>query len=330
MTSAEPCRRKAYHSDLRWRVVWQRLALNLTFEQIATNLNIAVSTAKSVFSLFEITGDVALKLVDGPRIEQRKLDDHMELFILGLILEKPSLYLSEICDMVERVSTIKVSQATICRLLKRHGLTRKKVRQVALQRSDSLRGIFIAQALMYKRELFVCLDETGGNNRNCIRKYGYALRGETPKCHRMLVRGRRFSAIAAICTEGLVALELKSGSSVDSQVFYDFIRGDLIPQMNPFDGSSPKSIVIMDNCAVHHVLEVKQLFDAVGIPVFFLPPYSPDYNPIEETFSYVKYYLKQHDELIQRLGNPEVIVRAAFNSITPSQCKGWIDHCGYQ
>ena len=127
-----------------------------------------------------------------------------------------------------------------------------------------------------------------------------------------------------------VALELKSGSSVDSQVFYDFIRGDLIPQMNPFDGSSPKSIVIMDNCAIHHVLEVKQLFDAVGIPVFFLPPYSPDYNPIEETFSYVKYYLKQHDELIQRLGNPEVIVRAAFNSITPSQCKGWIDHCGYQ
>ena len=43
------------------------------------------------------------------------------------------------------------------------------VRQVAIQRSDSLRGVFIAQALMYKRELFVWLDETGGDNRNCIR-----------------------------------------------------------------------------------------------------------------------------------------------------------------
>ena len=71
----------------------------------------------------------------------------------------------------------------------------------------------------------------------------------------------------------------------------------------------------MDNCSIHHVSEVEQLFDAVGI-VLFLPPYSPDYNLIEQTFSYVKYYLKQHD-LIQTIGNPEVVVRAAFTSIPP-------------
>ena len=330
MTSAEPCRRKAYHSDLRWRIVWQRLALELTFKQIATRLNIAISTAKSIYSLFEITGDVEPKLTCGSRRELRKLDDHMELFILGLILDDPSLYLSEVCDKVEELSGIQVSQATICRLLKRHGLTRKKIRQIALQRSDSLRGSFIAQALLYKRDLFVWLDETGCDKRSCMRKYGYAIRGETPKCHRILVRGQRISAIATISTEGLVALELKSSGSVDSDHFYDFVRGSLIPQMHPFDGSSPKSIVIMDNCSIHHVSEVKQLFDAVGVLVFFLPPYSPDYNPIEETFSYVKYYLKQHDQLIQTIGNPEVIVKAAFNSITPSHCKGWIDDCGYQ
>ena len=79
----------------------------------------------------------------------------------------------------------------------------------------------------------------------------------------------------------------------------------------------------MDNCSI-------QLFDAVGIVVIFLPPYSPDYNPTEQTFSYVKYYLKQHDDLIQSIENPEVIVQAAFAAITPSHCKGWIDNCGYQ
>lgn len=329
MTSAEPCRRKAYHSDLRWRIVWQRLSLELTFKQIAMRLNIAISTAKSVYSLFEITGDVEPKL-SGPRRELRKLDDHMELFILGLILDDPSLYLSEICDKVVELSGIRVSQATICRLLQRYGLTRKKVRQVALQRSDSLRGAFIAQVLMYKRDLFVWVDETGCDRRNSIRKFGYAIRGETPICHRIFVRGQRISAVAAISTEGLVAMDLKSSGTVASDFFYDFIRGSLIPQMNPFDGSSPKSIVIMDNCSIHHVSEVKQLFDAVGIPVFFLPPYSPDYNPIEQTFSYVKYYLKQHDALIQTIGNPEVIVRAAFMSITPSHCNRWIDNSGYQ
>lgn len=51
----------------------------------------------------------------------------------------------------------------------------------------------------------------------------------------------------------------------------------------------------MDNCSVHHVPEVKGMFMNVGIPVFFLPPYSPDYNPIEEMFSYVKTYLRRHD-----------------------------------
>ena len=55
--------------------------------------------------------------------------------------------------------------------------------------------------------------------------------------------------------------------------------------MNMFDGVSEKSIVIMDNCSIHHVAEVKRMFMDSGIAVFFLPPYSPDYNPIEETFS---------------------------------------------
>ena len=174
-------------------------------------------------------------------------------------------YLIEVC---EKVSGLVVSQATICRLLKRYGLTRKKIRQVALQRSDSLRGSFMTQVLLCKRELFVWVDETGCDRRDCMRKYGYALRGETPEYHRILVRGQRISAIAA---DGPVAIELRKGS-VDSEHFYDFIRGSLIPQMYPFDGSSPKSIVIMDDCSVRHVLEVKQLFDAVGMVVFFLPP----------------------------------------------------------
>ena len=52
MTSAEPSRRKAYHSDLRWRVVWQRLSLELTFKQIAMGLNIAVSTTKKYLFTF--------------------------------------------------------------------------------------------------------------------------------------------------------------------------------------------------------------------------------------------------------------------------------------
>ena len=56
------------------------------------------------------------------------------------------------------------------------------------------------------------------------------------------------------------------------------------------DGENARSIVVLDNCSIHHMQHVIDLFVAAGILVLFLPPYSPDYMPIEETFSYVKYY----------------------------------------
>ena len=136
------------------------------------------------------------------------------------------------------------------------------------------------------------------------------------------------SAIAAIATDGLIALDLTT-ETVNSDTFYDFIRGSLIPKMGQFDGMNPKSIVIMDNCSIHHVPEVKDLFRNVGIPVFFLPPYSPDYNPIEEAFSYVKTYLREHDIVLQATTDPCSIIESAFNSITPHLCNQWITHSGY-
>ena len=72
----------------------------------------------------------------------------------------------------------------------------------------------------------------------------------------------------------------------------------------------------MDNCAIHHVPEVYKLFDDTGILVLFLPPYSPDMNPIEEAFSSVKYFLQDHDELLQAIGSVCVLlVQLIFNSL---------------
>ena len=271
-----------------------------------------------------MTGDVSPKQVSGPRMYLRKLDDYMELFIIGVVLEKPSVYLHELCDLVYDKSGIEVSEA---RLLHRHGFTRKKIRQVAQQRSLYLRGYFMSQVLMYDRHKFVWIDETGCNNCNYMRKYGYAIRGQTPCCHRILVRGTRISVITAISADGLVACEC-STTTVDSEKFYDFIRAFVIPQMHAFDGTSPKSIVIMDNCSIHRVPEIATLFASVGILLFFLPPYSPDYNPIEEAFSYLKAYLRRHDDLLQCLPDPTIVIREGLESIK-EHCNQWITHSGY-
>ena len=155
------------------------------------------------------------------------------------------------------------------------------------------------------------------------------MRGENAVDHRWLHRGRRISAIAAMTTTGILAVELKTGS-VNGDNFFDFVRGSLIPEMMPFDGRNPKSIAVMDNCSIHHVHPVTEMFKEAGILVLFLPPYSPDVMPIEKTFSYIKYYLKEHDEVWQAMDDPTALIKAAFDSVCDSHCNGWISSCGYQ
>ena len=122
---------------------------------------------------------------------------------------------------------------------------------------------------------------------------------------------------------------LTCNSTVNGNRFFDFIRGILLPMMRPFDGQSSISVLVMDNCSIHHVIEVKQLLRQSGIVVLFLPPYSPDRNPIEKAFSYVKGYLMKHDAVLQSLHNPTGIIQAALDSITNEHCNAWITHAGY-
>ena len=124
--SAEPGRKTAYSVDRRWRVVWQRIVSEHSFRQIADNLNIAHSTASLIFKRFEEKGDV-VPSTQPQRENQRCLDGHHELFVVALVMESPSYYLGEICRAVEEVTGVQVSEPTICRILRKNGLTRKKM-----------------------------------------------------------------------------------------------------------------------------------------------------------------------------------------------------------
>lgn len=98
--------------------------------------------------------------------------------------------------------------------------------------------------------------------------------------------------------------------------------------MQSFDGSSSNSVLIMDNCSIHHVSKLKELVRQSGIVLLFLPPYSPDLNPIEEAFSYIKNYLRKHDQLLQAIPDQTDVIQEAIDSITPAHCNGWINHSG--
>ena len=227
----------------------------------------------------------------------------------------------------ETSGDVKVSP-TICRILKRYGFTRKRVRQIAAQRCYALRGAYMAQCTLFRRDMFVWVDETGSDARDHIRRFGYALRGMTPTPHRLLARGKRVNAIAALSSSGVVAVDIIT-ETVSGKEFFDFLRGTLIPNMMTYNGTNAHSIIIMDNCSVHHIAEVRDLLHQAGILVLFLPPYSPDLNPAEEAFSYVKSYLRKHDVMLQSGAPLPTVVQAAFNSITEDQCNSWITDSGY-
>ena len=114
------------------------------------------------------------------------------------------------------------------------------------------------------------------------------------------------------------------GMTSNGDTFYDFLHSHLLPQLLPFDGKNPHSVVVMDNCSIHHISEVRQVLEDIGVLVHFLPPYSPDYNPIEEAFSKVKQVLRSE---INFPLDVETQLYSSFSTISPDDCKQWIKHC---
>ena len=206
--SAEPMRKAPYSSDLRWRIVWQKLALNLNYQQISEKLCISIGTVHNILKLFESTGEVEPRKY--PNWE-RKLDNHHLAYIIRLIVAYPTLHLSDITEKFEKISGTIVSTSTLCRLLASHGFTCKKIQHVALY-VDTSGPSFMATILLFRREMLVWLNETGSNLKDLLRQYGYALCGERAVSRKMLVRGQRTSTTAAICTEGMLASSMTTGT----------------------------------------------------------------------------------------------------------------------
>ena len=99
---------------------------------------------------------------------------------------------------------VGASVSTICRTIKNLGFSRKKlIRQVALQRSDEKRTEFMEEMRYLKADMIVWIDECGTNRRNEIRKYGYSPRGLTPRGYKLVVYGKRLSAILIVTTHGV-------------------------------------------------------------------------------------------------------------------------------
>lgn len=207
--------------------------------------------------------------------------------------------------------------------------SRQAIENVPLQRNDDLKAKFMAEISVYDPSMPIWIDESGCDCRNCIRKKEYSFRGITPKSHNLFIRGTRFSAIAVMSIEGIHDLYLFEGN-VNGTRFTDYVTNCLLPILQPFNWINPHSIAIMDNGSIHHVDEVSELIEnQAGARLHFLPPYSPDLNPIEKVFGQVKAIMKQNNFLFQASSMPRALLTIAISMITQQDCYAHAHHCGY-
>ena len=119
MTS-EPLRSRAYHEDLKWRMIYQRKMRGLTYQQIAVNLCVDTSTVWRAVKQFD-KGTVAAKKNKG----YHKLSDYEEFAILEALVERPSMYL-KVCRHVFDVTSTVITESVVCRFLQCNNFSHKK------------------------------------------------------------------------------------------------------------------------------------------------------------------------------------------------------------
>jgi len=115
---------------------------------------------------------------------------------------------------------------------------------------------------------------------------------------------------------------------VNKERFLQFLREQVAPQLNPYPGK--RSVVVLDNCSIHHDAEIRELIvDECGAHLVYLPPYSPDFNPIEEAFSAMKAWLRRNEGLMTGQDQIPWLVHLATSAITADDALGWFADCGY-
>jgi transposase len=165
----------------------------------------------------------------------------------------------------------------------------------------------------------VFLDESAAKT-NMTRLRGRAPRGERVHDHAPAGHWGTTTMIGAVRLDGTTAC-MTIADATDTEVFRAFVERVLLPTLRPGD------VVVMDNLSPHKNSETVGLLAQAGMSVRFLPPYSPDFNPIEKLWSKVKAALRAAKARTVIALNRAIA--AALDAITPEDAAGWFASCGY-
>lgn len=307
--------------DLRQRIVEAYLAGEGTYAEIAARFGVGEATVSRMLRRERERGDLKPKAWAGgptPTISDDELSELREL-----VAATPDGTLDDFCDGWEKLKGVRVSRATMGRTVRRAGLTRKRkrFRPSEQQRPDveEKRESFVVEVQSKDPERLVFLDESGCNIAMAP-SYGWAPRGEPVVDYKPANWGKNVTMVAAITLQGVIAHDNFEGA-MNTPRFLAFLDDKLCPALLPGD------VVVMDNLRPHHAPGVRELVEASGADLLYLPPYSPDLNPIELMWSSVKHFLrKARVRCAHALASH---INRALEHVNFGHFGGWFEHCGY-
>ena len=187
------------------------------------------------------------------------------------------------------------------------------------ERVEGLRASWRCRMTSLRADSLLFIDESASRCDMAL-AYGRGLRGQRIKAYRPTCRGENITMIGALSLMGVETLMTVNGPTT-TEVFVAFVAQLLAPRLHP------GRLVVMDNDAPHKSPAVLQAIQRTGASVLFLPPYSPDLNPIEECWSKVKHCLRR---LAARSRQTlDDAIASAIDSVSPADAKGWFSHAGY-
>ena len=163
------------------------------------------------------------------------------------------------------------------------------------------------------------LDESGVTTE-MTRRYGWAPRAQRVSEAVPAGHWRTLTVLAALTLDGMLA-SMSIESPTDGDVFLAFLEQVLGPKLQP------GHVVVLDNLGAHKVEGVRVLIESRGAQLLYLPPYSPDFNPIEQAWSKLKQLLRGAKARV--LDQLEPAIAQAIDAITPQNAQAFFHHCGY-
>jgi transposase len=167
---------------------------------------------------------------------------------------------------------------------------------------------------------YVFLDECGVAT-DLLRRYGRSPGGTRLRDHTPCSHWQTHTVVATLRLDGLAAPAVFDGP-IDTPSFRAYVEQVLVPTLRPGD------VVVLDNLAVHKHPEVRAAIEAAGATLRFLPPYSPDFNPIELAFAKLKAFLRAARP--RSFDHVCALIAAALDLFTATECHNFVRHCGYR